>query len=87
MNLVDVRVFREERCSIEKDLESGKYYLSFPVFNGMVDYTEYYEIPSNDLNSILNDEKSRKQLLDKSRSRQNDDHLLFKPGKMRGSPC
>ena len=87
MKLSDVHVYREDRYSIEQDLDSGKYYLSFPVFNGMAEYTEYYEILPDELDAIMNNEAFRKRVLAKSRNRQNDDRLLFKPGRMRGSPC
>lgn len=87
MNFTDIKVFPKERYSIEQDLDSGKYYLSFPVFNGMAEYEEFYEILPEELERILEDEASRTELLEKSRSRQNDGRLLLKPGKMRGSPC
>ena len=87
MKLSDVHVYREDRCSIEQDLDSGKYYLTFPVFNGMAEYTEYYEILPDEVDAIMNNEAFRKRLLAKSRNRQNDDRLLFKPGRIRGSPC
>jgi hypothetical protein len=87
MNLVDIHVFREDGYSIEQDLDTGKYYLSFPVFNGMAEYSEYYEILPDEIEMVLSDEGCRKRLLEKSRTRLNDERLLFKPGRMRGSPC
>lgn len=87
MNLTPIQVFRKERYSIDRDLDSGKYYLSFPVFNGMVEYEEYYEILSTEIDSIMKDEGARKRLLETSRNHQNDDRLLFKPGRLRGDPC
>lgn len=87
MKFKDIKVFREERYSIEQDVDSGKYYLSFPVFNGLAEYNELYEIPPGELELILGDEKVRMQMVEKSRRRENDDRLLFKPGRVRGTPC
>ena len=72
---------------LENHLDRFEKYLSFPVFNGMAEYTEYYEILPDELDAIMNNEAFRKRVLAKSRNRQNDDRLLFKPGRMRGSPC
>lgn len=87
MKFTDIRVFRKERYSIEQDAESGRYYLSFPVFNGLAEYDELYEILPGEVESILNDEAARRQLVEKSRKRENDERLLFKPGRVRGYPC
>ncbi|WP_395734742.1 hypothetical protein [Prosthecobacter sp.] len=87
MKFTDIKVFRNERCSIEQDVDSGRHYLSFPVFNGLAEYDELYEILPDELESILNDDEARRQLLEKSRTRKNDERLLFKPGRIRGSPC
>jgi hypothetical protein len=40
----DVVVCRSERFSIGIEESSGRFYLSIPVSNGLVDYEEYYEI-------------------------------------------
>ena len=87
MNFRDIQVFAQDRYSIEQDIDTGKYYLSFPVFNGLAEYEEYYEILPDELGTILRDEPARRMLLEKSRNRQNDDRLLLKPGRLRGSPC
>ena len=87
MKLTPVRVFKQQRYSIERDDDTGIYYMSFPVFNGMVEYEEYYEIMPSELDDIMNDEKVRMQFLEKSRNHQNDDRILFKPGRLRGDPC
>lgn len=82
-----IQVSKKGRCAINQDLDSGKYYLSFPVFNGYVDYEEYYEVLPKELESIMRDEAALQVLLQKSRNRQNDERLLLKPGSIRGSPC
>ena len=87
MTFKDIQIFAKERYSIEQDTVTGKFYLSFPVFNGMAEYEEYYEILPEEMEVIMKDESARKALLEKSRNRQNDDRLLLKPGRLRGSPC
>ncbi len=38
MQFHDIRVSREFFFSIGQELDSGKYYVSFPVSNGLIDY-------------------------------------------------
>ena len=82
-----IKVSKKDRYAINRDLDSGKYYLSFPVFNGYVDYEEYYEVLPDELESIMRDETALQLLLQKSHNRENDERLLLKPGSIRGSPC
>lgn len=82
-----IKVSKKDRYAINQDLDSGKYYLSFPVFNGYVDYEEYYEVLPDELESIMRDETALQLLLKKSHNRENDERLLLKPGSIRGSPC
>lgn len=82
-----IKVSKKDRYAINRDLDSGKYYLSFPVFNGYVDYEEYYEVLPDELESIMRDETALQLLLQKSHNRENDERLLLKPGSIRGYPC
>lgn len=84
MNLIPFKVWKDKRFSIDQDLDSGKHYLAFPVFNGNVEYEEYYEILPDELEHLLEDESALLALVEKSRRRENDDRLLFQPGR---SPC
>ena len=43
--------------------ESGKYYLSIPVFDHLVDYEEYYELSEDEFQLFERDEDSAKSLL------------------------
>ncbi len=40
----DVLVSREHMFSVGFEQDSGRFYVSIPVSNGMVDYEEYYEV-------------------------------------------
>jgi len=44
MKFIDSAVNRAKRYSIGREAESGRYYLSIPVSNRLVEYDEYYEI-------------------------------------------
>lgn len=34
MKIVLIKIFKDQRFALERDEESGKYCISFPVFNG-----------------------------------------------------
>ena len=53
MEFEDTYINKDHRFSLGKELNSGKYYLSIPVSNQMVDYEEYYEITSNGYESLI----------------------------------
>ena len=40
----DTHVFRAERFSLGRDLNTSDFYLSIPVANRLVDYEEYYRL-------------------------------------------
>jgi hypothetical protein len=44
MQFDDIFIFKSERFAVGQEQDSGKYYLSIPVSNGLVEYEEYYEI-------------------------------------------
>lgn len=80
-------IFKKERVSIFYSEEHQNYYLGLPVENGMVEYNEYYEISEKDYDLFCTPDGKEElhRLIAKCRSRQNDDKLLFKPGRLRGS--
>jgi len=84
MNFVDTAVNKIRRYSIGRETESGRYYLSIPVSNRMVDYEEYYEISAElhdgyPANSALVDE-----FADQCRRQAHDALLFQEPGSDRG---
>ncbi len=87
MKLVDILVNTEERFSIEKDIESGKCYLSFPVFNGLAEYSEFYKLSQTELDEFLKNKDALRDFVKQCKGRQKDDRLLMKPGRLRGEPC
>lgn len=87
MKFEDIYFSKECRFSVGIEKESGKYYLSIPVTNEMVDYEEYYEISEYQFDSYQKDTSLAADFLKECRSRKNDDLLFLKPGSNRGVAC
>ena len=79
-------VCREERFSLGVEADSGRYYLSIPVANGMVDYEEYYEIDRAAFERYRVEPASAQGFVERCRNREADDLLMMKPGRDRGVP-
>lgn len=84
MKLTDIYFNREERFSLGIEEFSGKFYVSLPVRNDMIEYEEYYEIDRAQLDLFQNDLKAALTFVTKCRSRQLDELLIEKPGSRRG---
>lgn len=81
----DALVSRKHFFAIGRDTKTGKYYLTIPVDNMLVEYYEYYEIDKKTFARFLADPESAVPFADKC-SRQQMDHLLInKPGWNRGT--
>ena len=78
---------RELRFSIGIEEESSKYFISFPVYNGLVEYEEYYEITQQEYLNFSLDLNNAITLLQSCRDRKEDSRLFYQPGTRRGSPC
>lgn len=87
MKFKDILVNKENRFAIEEDLESGNFYISFPVFNGLAEYSEFYKISQEELDNFLINMDLLKDFVKKCKDRHMDDRLLMKPGRLRGEPC
>lgn len=85
MKFKDVAVNRDERYALGVEEDSGKYYVSIPVSNGMVDYEEYYEIDKATFDGYRADLGSARDFVERCRKRQEDDRLIVKPGRNRGT--
>ena len=84
MKFVDKFTSKEYRYSIGKEEQSGKFYLSIPVSNRMVDYEEYYEITEKEyLNHSISSENMIK-FAQGCRNQNNDALLFIKSGIDRG---
>jgi len=85
MKFKDVAVNRDERYALGIEQDSGKYYVSIPVSNGMVDYEEYYEFDKATFDQYRADLGSARDFVERCRRRQEDDKLIVKPGRNRGT--
>ncbi len=86
MKFNDLFVSREQRFSLGIEEDSGRYYLSIPVANRMVDYEEYYEIDRAAFERYRLDPAAAEGLLIRCRAREADELLILKPGSDRGVP-
>ena len=87
MKFEDTFFSREHRFSVGVEKDSGRYYLSIPVSNGVVDYEEYYEIGADNFKSYQEHPESANEFVKQCRNRQKDDLLILKPGNNRGVAC
>jgi hypothetical protein len=81
----DVAVDRTERYALGSERNSGRYYLSIPATNGIVDYSEYYEIDKDSFERYRADLDSALPFVVRCRSRQEDPRLMYQPSTRRGS--
>jgi hypothetical protein len=86
-NFVDEMVSRELRFAIGIETRTGRYYLSIPVANRMVDYEEYYAIDRSAFERYRVDPRSAADFVKRCRNRELDDLLILKPGSDRGVPA
>ncbi|WP_083212455.1 hypothetical protein [Mycobacterium parascrofulaceum] len=86
MKFDDTYFSREDRYSIGVESTSGRYYVSIPVSNGVVDYEEYYKLTPNQYHHFLRDSADALDFAEACRRREHDDLLLQKPGSNRGTP-
>jgi hypothetical protein len=87
MNFVDEMVSRELRFSIGIKTRTGRYYLSIPVANRMVDYEEYYAIDRSAYERYRADPHSAADFVKRCRNRELDELLIVTPGRNRGVPA
>lgn len=66
------------------DDETGKHYLSIPVFNGHVEYSEHYEISPEMFNAAKANMASALPFAHECAAQKMDHLLIQKPGKNRG---
>lgn len=85
MTFIDTYVNREERFSLGIEETSGQCFVSFPVFNGLIEYEEYYAIDAHTFERFQHDLASAVQFVNRCRRRELDELLMQKPGWNRGS--
>ncbi|WP_044559371.1 hypothetical protein [Azospirillum sp. B4] len=84
MKFKDIAVNRQERYSIGVEQETGRFFLSIPVSNRLVDYEEYYEISQSEFDAFRHNLSTALPLVQRCRHRQADDRLMVTPGSDRG---
>ena len=85
MKFTDTLVQRDERFALGLEETTGKFYLSIPVSNGLVDYEEYYELDRAAYERYLADPKAALPFVQRCRAREEDARLIVKPGSNRGA--
>ncbi|WP_082973158.1 hypothetical protein [Mycobacterium sp. E2497] len=86
MNFEDIFVSSDDRYAIGVEKASGRYYISMPVSNGIVDYEEYYELTPDQYRHFLDGRGAAIEFIDACRRRERDHLLLQPPGSNRGTP-
>ncbi len=86
MKFDDTFFSREDKYSLGVESMSGRWYVSIPVSNGIVDYEEYYGLTESQYRSFLHDRNAAVEFVEACRQRQHDDLLLQQPGSNRGTP-
>lgn len=84
MKFIDTHIDKANRFSIGREIETGRFYLSIPVSNQLVDYEEYYEITKGTHDGYPENINELIEFADECRLRRCDHLLLIKPGKDRG---
>ncbi|MGA3681594.1 hypothetical protein [Pseudomonas graminis] len=87
MTFSDTYVNREERFSLGIEETSGQCFVSFPVFNGLIEYEEYYAIDQQMLERFHHNLDSALEFVNRCRRREMDELLMQKPGSKRGFAC
>jgi hypothetical protein len=81
----DVAFDRDERYAIGIEQDSGRFYVSIPVTNGLVDYEEFYEIDEATFERFRADLGRALPLVERCRQRREDVRLMYQPSTRRGS--
>lgn len=85
MKFQDVFVSREHMFSVGAEQESGRFYVSIPVSNGVADYEEYYEIDRATFDLFIRDPDAALPFVIRCRKRELDERLIVQPGTNRGT--
>lgn len=86
MRFEDHVVVKQERYSIGLDRETGQFFISFPVSNGLVEYEEYYSLDEEAYRGAMTALARISDFVSECRDRKHDDILIVKPGRLRGEP-
>lgn len=81
MRTEDILVNAIERFSIGVDRDSGRYYLSIPVSNRLVDYEEHYELTELEYQNLMSDTALATHFAADCRAHQLDARLMVRPAR------
>lgn len=87
MNFADTHVNKSLRFSIGLETTTGRYYLSIPVANRLVDYEEYYEISRSLHDNYPETLDDLVAFATACRNHECDQYLIVQPGSDRGVAC
>jgi hypothetical protein len=85
VRFVDQFVNQTERYALGTDTVTGTNYLSIPVANTLVDFTEYYALSRSQYDLFYVDPVAATLFADQCRDQLMDQALILKPGRDRGS--
>ncbi|WP_123423873.1 hypothetical protein [Pseudomonas brassicacearum] len=84
MKFNDVFFRKKERFSVGIEEKTGRFYVSIPVSNQMVDYEEYFEIDENTFDAYIKNPTTALSFVECCRNREVDNLLMIQPGIDRG---
>ncbi|MBK8458920.1 MAG: hypothetical protein WAS07_02245 [Micropruina sp.] len=85
MAITSVFVDRVERFSLDVDEESGRTFVSIPVRNQYIEYSEWYSIDRETFERFIGNPTLAHDFVEQARRRQLDHLLLLQPGTDRGA--
>ena len=80
----DVFVSRDDRFSLAIDDASGRMFASFPVSNGLVEYSEDYELTGEQFAAFVENPAVALGFVEECRRHEHDELLRLQPGTRRG---
>lgn len=86
MRMRAVFVDRVRRFSLDVDEDTGRTYLSIPVRNAYVEYSEWYAVDRDEFDRFVADPRLAHDMVERARRRELDHLLLLQPGSDRGAP-
>jgi len=83
-NIDPIYIDAEERYSLEMETTTQTPCISFPVWNGMAEYAEYYWLEDEEYQRFLHDHDAMLVFVNRCKRREMDDRLMYQPGSSRG---
>ncbi|GAB3447278.1 hypothetical protein [Insolitispirillum peregrinum] len=74
----------DNRFSLNMELKTNTPCISFPVWNGMAQYEEFYWLEDEEYHLFLHDRDALWAFVRRCKKREMDDRLMYHPGSSRG---